>query len=164
VSKIYEEPKKLVAHGLATAVEEPVGRRTRTRYAITSQGRQALAEWHREPGAGPVLEFEQLLKLAFAEHGTTADASATVAAARAWAVERNAENLATARAYLAGEAQFQHRLPQNVLAGRFLTDFYRMVAEWSDWAADVVSDWPDAPADAVVDPAELREIVRRADW
>jgi DNA-binding PadR family transcriptional regulator len=61
-SKLYEEPKKLVAHGLAKASVEQVGQRPRTRYAITPKGRRALATWLREPGAGPVLEFEQLLK------------------------------------------------------------------------------------------------------
>ena len=30
-SKLYEEPKKLVAHGYARATEDPVGRRRRTR-------------------------------------------------------------------------------------------------------------------------------------
>src|SRR6516162_6651932 len=34
-SHIYEEPKKLVAHGLAAASSEQTGRRPRTMYAIT---------------------------------------------------------------------------------------------------------------------------------
>src|SRR5947209_7648426 len=42
-SKLYEEPKKLVALGLATATVDLVGRRPRTTYAITSAGREALA-------------------------------------------------------------------------------------------------------------------------
>ena len=69
-SKLYEEPKKLVAQGLACAAEEQVGQRPRTVYTITSRGRRALAAWLRDPGAGPVLEFEQLLKIFFAENGT----------------------------------------------------------------------------------------------
>ena len=64
-SKLYEEPKKLVAHGLARAAEERVGRRGRTVYSITPRGRRALARWQAEPGDGPVLEFEQLLKVFF---------------------------------------------------------------------------------------------------
>ena len=42
-SKLYEEPKKLVAHGLARATTEAVGRRPRTVYSITAKGRRALA-------------------------------------------------------------------------------------------------------------------------
>jgi DNA-binding PadR family transcriptional regulator len=163
-SKLYEEPKKLVAHGLATARHERVGRRPRTVYAITAKGRQALATWLQEPGRGPVLEFEQLLKVIFAENGTKADALATLAATRAWAEERNTENLAAARAYLGGEGPFQARAAQNVLGGRFLTDFYAMVARWAEWATGMVEQWPDDVRQARPDPEALKEIVRRAEW
>ena len=79
-SKLYEEPKKLVAHGYATAVEDPVGRRRRTRYSITAKGRRALAAWLHQPGDGPALEFEQLVKIHFADSGTKADVVANVRA------------------------------------------------------------------------------------
>ncbi|HEU0288653.1 MAG TPA: PadR family transcriptional regulator [Nocardioidaceae bacterium] len=163
-SKLYEEPKKLVAHGLASSRQERVGRRPRTVYAITSAGRRALAEWLAEPGSGPELESQQLLKVFFADQGTRADALATVAAARAWAEERNADNRDVARAYLDGEGAFQDRLATNMIAGRFLTDFYRMVAEWADWAADQIEQWPDDPRQAEPDVDALRETVRRAEW
>ena len=78
-SHLFNEPKKLVAHGLAVAVEESVGRRPRTVYSITPKGRRALRRWLGEPGEGPVLEFEQLLKLFFADHGTRTDALEAVA-------------------------------------------------------------------------------------
>jgi PadR family transcriptional regulator, regulatory protein AphA len=163
-SKLYEEPKKLVAHGLARARPDSVGRRPRTVYWITPKGRRALAAWLRVPGDGPVLEFEGLLKVIFAEHGSRSDALATLAAARAWAVERNAGNLAAGRQYEAGEGPFQERVAQNVLGGAFLTDFYAMVAAWADWAAGMVEQWPEDPHLATVDPAALAEIARRADW
>ena len=51
-SKLYEEPKKLVAHGFARAEEDWVGRRRRTRYTITKRGRKAMAAWLSEPGDG----------------------------------------------------------------------------------------------------------------
>ena len=81
-SKLYEEPKKLVAHGLARASSEMVGKRRRTVYTITAKGRRALAEWVPTPGAGPIVEFEQLIKVFFAEHGTKADLLATLAGVR----------------------------------------------------------------------------------
>src|SRR5215472_10336383 len=59
VSKLYEEPKKLAAHGLAHSTAERNGRRTRTVYAITADGRAALADWLADPGEGPALESEQ---------------------------------------------------------------------------------------------------------
>jgi PadR family transcriptional regulator AphA len=163
-SKLYEEPKKLIARGLAEAEQELVGRRPRTVYSITAAGRSALAEWLGTPGAGPVLEFEQLLQVFFAENGSKGEALATLAAARAWASERNQENLAMAEAYVAGEGPFQERAAQNMLAGRFLTDYYRMVADWADWAAHQVDGWPDDPRRAEPDRAQLEEIAQRADW
>ncbi|MXM66455.1 PadR family transcriptional regulator [Streptomyces sp. HUCO-GS316] len=163
-SKIYEEPKKLVRHGLARAEKQSVGRRPRTVYAITPEGRGALAAWLHEPGAGPALESEQHLKVFFADSGTKADTRATLHALRAWAVERNQENLTAARGYAAGEGAFPQRAAQTLLVGRFLTDYYRLVAEWADWAATVVEQWPDEPRDATADPDELAETVRRAAW
>ena len=163
-SKLYEEPKKLVELGLAEASTERVGRRPRTVYEITPAGRRALAAWLAEPGAGPVIEFEQLLKIFFAEQGTRGDALATLAAVRAWAAERNEDNLVAAREYQAGAGQFQHRAAQNVLVGAFLVDFYRMVAEWSDWATEQVARWPEDPRRAVAEPALLAEVGRRAEW
>ncbi|MFE2283043.1 helix-turn-helix transcriptional regulator [Streptomyces sp. NPDC059443] len=163
-SKLYEEPKKLVRHGLAEATKESVGRRPRTVYTITAEGRRALAEWLPRPSAGPVLESEQLLKVFFADSGTRADALATLDGARAWAEERNQGNVAAAHAYLAGQAPFQDRAAQTVLVGRFLTEYYRLVATWAEWATTVVQQWPDNPADAAADPAEIAGALRRASW
>src|SRR5258705_6095944 len=64
-SKLYEEPKKLVAHGLAKATTELVGKRPRTIYTITAKGRRAIAGWVPTSGAGPTLEVEQLVKVFF---------------------------------------------------------------------------------------------------
>ena len=163
-SKLYEEPKKLVALGLATAEDDTVGRRPRTVYAITDAGREALARWLELPGEGPVLEFEQLVKLSFAEHGTREDALRTIAAARTWAEECNEENLAAAQQYAAGHGLFQHRAAQSMLAGAFFTDFYAMVARWAEWANEQVEAWPEDPAGAVADLADLAEIAERAGW
>ena len=163
-SKLYEEPKKLVEHGLARAKQERVGRRPRTVYAITPKGRRALARWLKDPGAGPVLEFEGLLKVTFAENGTRDDVLRTLDAISAWAKERNVENLAAARAYTSGTGPFQQRVAINSLGGRFFTDFYAMVAQWEEWARSQVEQWPDDPRDAVVDQAEIAETVRRATW
>lgn len=163
-SKIYEEPKKLVEHGLARAKKEKVGDRPRTVYSITPAGRRALSSWMSAPAAGPVLEWEQLVKVVFAENGTKADTLARLSEARAWAVEQNEESLATARAYAAGEAEFQERVAINLLGGGFLTEYYRLVAEWADWATGIVEQWPDEPGQAEPDRDALRRIAQRGAW
>ena len=43
--KLYDEPKRLVAQGLATASQEATGQRPRTVYSITDDGRRALRQW-----------------------------------------------------------------------------------------------------------------------
>ena len=147
-SKLYEEPKKLVSHGYARAADDSVGRRRRTRYTITAAGRRALSAWLSQPGDGPALEFEQLVKIHFADSGSKADIVANLEAARAWVLEQNEENLVAARAYLAEEGPFPQRAALNQLPGRFLTDFYVTVARWVAWASDVVDAWPDDVRDA----------------
>lgn len=163
-SKLFEEPRKLVAHGYATAREESVGRRPRTLYAITRTGRRALAAWLAEPGEGPRLEFEGLVKLIFAEFGTREDALASVARARAWAVEMNAGNIEAAEKFAARDGRFEERRAVTLLLGAFLTDFYALVASWADWAAEEMSGWPDDIREHRGDPALTREVLARAHW
>lgn len=162
-SKLYEEPRKLVAHGYARANDDPVGRRRRTRYTITAKGQQALAAWLSEPGEGPVLECEQLVKIHFADSGTKADVVANLEATRAWVLEQNEENLATARAYLEGRGAFPERAALNQLSGRFLTEFYVMVARWAEWAGQVVEAWPDVVTEAPFDVAAAKQAVQLAE-
>ena len=162
VSKLYEEPKKLASHGLARSAIQQNGRRRRTIYTITARGRRALAEWLGQPGDGPVLEFEQLLKVFFADNGTTADLLATLAAAQAWEQARCAESLAIGEQYSTGSGPFPQRLPELQLTSRFLTDFYLLVGQWAGWAASIVETWPDDPRQAKPDPQVIAETVRRA--
>jgi PadR family transcriptional regulator AphA len=162
-SKLYEEPKKLVAHGFARAADDSVGKRRRTRYTITPEGRRALAAWVQQPGAGPALEFEQLVKIHFSDSGTKADILENLAATRQWVAEQNVENLATARAYLAGDGPFPQRAALNQLTGQFLTEYYAMVDRWAAWAAEIVEAWPDDPRQASPDLAIQEEAIRLAE-
>ncbi|HET9422690.1 MAG TPA: helix-turn-helix transcriptional regulator [Nocardioides sp.] len=162
-SKLYEEPKKLVAHGLARASTETVGKRERTRYSITTKGRRALADWVPTPGAGPQLEFESLLKVFFAEHGTKQDLVATLEDVRAWAREQARGSHAIPRDYLEGKGDFPERLPWLILTGRFLHDFQRMVDDWARWALGIVDSWPDDLSAAKPDLAALEAIATLAD-
>src|SRR5262245_62227671 len=76
--KLYDEPRQLVAAGWATATEETVGKRPRTVYAITSDGRKALKRWLGEPSTPPSLEFEAMIRVFFADAGTLAQLRATL--------------------------------------------------------------------------------------
>lgn len=158
-SKLYEEPKKLVAHGLARASADTVGKRPRTVYSITPKGRRALEKWIPTPGAGPGLEFEQLVKVFFAEHGSKQDLLATIDSVRVWVEERAAAGVEISRPYLDGGGPFRERLPWILLTGQFLEEYIHAVARWADWAAEVVEGWPDDITEAEPDWDTLRGMV-----
>jgi DNA-binding PadR family transcriptional regulator len=147
-SRLYNEPLKLVAHGLAVATKDAVGRRPRTIYTITEQGRETLATWLTTPGSPPSLDYEQLVKLFFADHGTKHDALATLEASKTWAAEQLDVFAAAARDYLAGRGPFPERSAVTSVGARFMVDFYAMVDRWADWATSVVQTWPDDPSQA----------------
>ena len=142
-SGIYREPKKLEAHGLARSTTEFVGQRPRTRYTITAKGRRALAAWVPTAGAGPSIEFEQLVKVFFAEHATKDDLLATLAGVRAWVEDAAVDTAGIPQEYLEGRGGFPERLPWLILVGKFLDDMQQAVDRWAAWAIDVVEAWPD---------------------
>jgi PadR family transcriptional regulator AphA len=142
-SRLYEEPKKLVAAGLATSRSEPTGRRRSTVYSITPEGRQALAGWLAEPGAGPVLECEALVKIAYADQGTRDGLLANLAALIDDETAKLRFGEMIARQYLDGLGPFQERLPISGLMWRFLWDYHLAVLRWARWARAEVQAWPD---------------------
>ncbi len=158
-SQFYEEPKNLVAHGLATSTREKRGAGSRTVYTITPRGRAALREWLSRPGWGLVTEFEGMLKVAYADSGSK---------------EQLVENLRHLRRQLQGlidlmQSVFEEWLdagptmPQRfhltALVSRFHVEIVRAQAEWIDWATRVVERWPSTRiSDAMT--AEGRRVVR----
>jgi PadR family transcriptional regulator, regulatory protein AphA len=142
-SRLYEEPKKLVAAGLATSRSEPTGRRRSTVYSITPEGRRALAGWLAEPGAGPVLECEALVKIAYADLGTRDGLLANLATLIDDETAKLRFGEMIARQYLDGLGPFQERLPISGLMWRFLWDYHLAVLRWARWARAEVQAWPD---------------------
>jgi PadR family transcriptional regulator AphA len=141
-SVLYQEPKRLVRLGLATAEREAAGRRTRTVYAITEQGRQVLAEWLATPPSPPSLEVEAMLRLLYADQGSKQDLLEAIDATRAWALARAPEGLAQVRGYLADGGPFPERLHVIALFGRFYLDLFELLVRWADLAEAEVAAWP----------------------
>jgi PadR family transcriptional regulator, regulatory protein AphA len=145
-SHLYEEPKKLVALGLATATREDVGRRPRTVYEITEAGRTALREWLATPGSLPLVEFDGLVKVLFAEQGTKEDLLKTLATIRADAEATREHHAELAADLAATGGPFPDRLHVNALVLRFMWDQAETVIRWAEWAETVVAEWPDTTA------------------
>jgi DNA-binding PadR family transcriptional regulator len=159
-SVVYEEPKRLVRLGLAEAETTYRGRRASTTYSITPPGRTTLRTWLAEPGRGPTIEFEALLKVAFADLGELDGLRAQLATIRAWAAADLADSAERARDYAETGGPFPDRLPVIALVVRFYAELATAVDRWAAWAEAATEGWTgvtsdggaQVPPDALVRP------------
>jgi PadR family transcriptional regulator AphA len=139
--KIYDEPRRLVDDGLATASREYTGQRPRTVYGITDEGRAELQRWLDRPSATRSTEFEGMLKLFFADAGSLEQLSATLTGIEHDAAERLSELMAVNEHNLSGGNNFPDRLHLSVLALRLHVEQEVAVVEWARWARDQAEAW-----------------------
>lgn len=139
--KLYEEPKRLVAVGLARAEPEMTGARPRTVYSVTRQGRAALRRWLGEPPAPPTLEFEGMVKVFFADGGSLDQLRATLTSIAETAEQRLEDLGEKVEQNRSGEVAFPERLHLNGLGLRFHLDHERLIAEWARWALVETEGW-----------------------
>lgn len=155
--KLYDEPKRLVDAGLATATAELVGRRARTVYTITEAGRADLRAWLSEPSAPPSFESEAMVKLFFADAGTVEQLRDLLRAMADESAARMAELEEFVADHVERSAAFPERTALNALALRLQLEHERALLDWAHWALDEVSTWtsPSDPAAA----ARVRELL-----
>jgi len=145
--KLYDEPKLLVDRGYAVAEPGATGKRPRTVYRITPQGRVALQRWLDTEASAPVFEVESLLRVFFAECGTadqlrtTIDRIARQAEADRLALQRTAETRST------DDPMVERREPVNALSIRLVGDLHETIGNWATWAAEITRDW-----ESTIDP------------
>lgn len=140
--KLYDEPKRLVADGLATASAEATGKRPRTVYAITDEGRAELRRWLGEPPAPRTAEFEAMVKVFFADQGSVEQLTATLERVAAEAAER-----LEALAAMAGQTEglpFPERTHISALGLSLALEQERTVLRWAEWAQQQVAQWTSA--------------------
>jgi len=140
--KLYDEPKRLVAEGLATATKEATGKRPRTVYGITDAGRDELRRWLSDPPAPRTTEFEGMVKVFFAEAGSLDQLGATLDAIGTEATER-LEALAQLAATGADSSRFPERLHLSALGLRLHLEQEATVLRWVEWARAQVAQWSD---------------------
>jgi len=143
-SHLYEEAKRLLRLGWATTSTEHHGRRTRTIYTITGDGRLALQDWFATPPRPPQLDFEALLRLLFADQTDKATLDRcleeTAADARHLfddAIER------LLRPYVTDDdAPFPERRHIAALVAAFVADYLHLVERWAEFAREEIHSWP----------------------
>ncbi len=161
--RIYDEPKRLVDAGYATAERGAQGRRPKTTYAITPAGREALRDWLATEPAAPTLEFEGVLRTLFADQGDLEALRTTLAAVRDQAAEARGRLAEMARAQVEGDGgEFPGRLHVNALAFRLIVDHHDLIRGWAEWALAETDGWDDVDGAAQTWRPEARAIFARA--
>jgi PadR family transcriptional regulator, regulatory protein AphA len=152
--KLYDEPKRLVAAGLATAREEWTGKRRSTVYEVTPAGREELRRWLGEEPAPRTTEFEGLLKVFFADAGSREQLLATLTRLSTETEER-LDRLAE---MVAAPPRFAERAHLSALCLPLQLEQERAVLRWARWAHEQVEQWPssDDPGDWDADAVRRR--------
>jgi PadR family transcriptional regulator, regulatory protein AphA len=155
--RLYDEPKRLVAEGLATASTEHTGRRARTVYALTERGRAELRRWLGEPPAARATEFEGMVKVFFADVGTLDQLRGNLRAIEDEAQQR-LDDLAAMAAH---PSRFPEREHLSALCLPLQFEQEAAVLRWARWALEQVESWPatDDPGDW--DPVAVRHRLGR---
>jgi PadR family transcriptional regulator AphA len=139
--KLYDEPKRLVSAGLATAEPGMTGSRPRTTYAVTAKGRRQLRRWLDEAPAAPTLEFEGMVRVFLADGGSLEQLRATLTSIAETSDARMAELEEKATQNLRGDVPFPDRLHINSLGLRFQIENERLYSTWARWALEQTASW-----------------------
>lgn len=141
-ANLYREQQRLVRLGWAAVAVEPAGpERTRNRYTITADGRQALSTWLDGPPGVTNLESEAFLRIWFADAGTPEQLARTLRSTAEEAhatVERVTEVFGH---YLAGGGAFPHRAHLNAMVGELIADLFSLLEVRCAQLATEVEQW-----------------------
>jgi len=140
-ANLYAEPKRLVRLGWARATSEQVGRRTRTTYEITTDGREALRQWLTTRPAPPLLEIEGLVRLLHADHGSLDDLRSALESTRAQAGGLLADGRAQVGEYQAGGGPFPERAHILALLTAGYVDVMAGLIGWCDRSIAEIDSW-----------------------
>ena len=131
---LYSEPKKLVELGYATTHKEKSGNRSRNVYEIATEGREALGEWTRSRTQPPRIEIEVLLRLLFADHGSTKDLRRALDELEADIREHHDAIIELMASYLDGGHPFPERTHLSVLFATFQIEVSKTIERWIEFA------------------------------
>jgi DNA-binding PadR family transcriptional regulator len=138
---LYSEPKKLVTRGYATTYKDESGNRSRNVYEITTEGRKALEEWTKTRTQPPRMEVEALLRLLFADHGSTHDLGRALDELEADIGEHHQAIVELMGSYLDGGHPFPRRTHLSVLFATFQVDMFKTIERWIEFARDEIAEW-----------------------
>jgi PadR family transcriptional regulator, regulatory protein AphA len=172
---LYREQRRLVDLGWATVEQESAGQRSRKRYTITPAGRGALRQWLATPPEEPHFQIEGVLRMFFADQGSTANLVSAMEATRQlarsmldemvgfvdeyldeggplWMLEAGVGGRASGRMQYRGRTMYPERLHVVALAIDVTTQLLVTLDRFLAEATQEVAGWPN-PAHPPLTPA-----------
>jgi DNA-binding PadR family transcriptional regulator len=157
-SAIYREAKRLAAMGLIKGDKEYTGRRARTVYSITDDGKAALREWLGTPVAPFSMEFEAILRVFVAPLGTKDDLIDTLKQVRADAHEMLKFAGEVKQEFIDGINPTQDQAYIRALPVDFFVSHLKTVEAWVDRTIAEVETWDDLTPSAEKNKKAIEKI------
>jgi len=142
-SAIYREAKRLADMGLIAGRKEYTGKRARTIYSITDEGRSALREWLTTPIAPFSMEFEAMLRVFIAPLGSKENLVATLRQVRSDTEEMLRFGGEVQREFIEGINVTQDQAYIRALAVDFFISLLNTVDAWAERTLAEVESWDD---------------------
>jgi PadR family transcriptional regulator, regulatory protein AphA len=159
-ASVYQDIKRLVPDH-ASAHEEAVGDRTRTRYEVTDAGRDEVRRWLRdaEPER-PRVQVEAVLRVFLADLAGPDDLRRTLDVTRRQIAEQLEVILPVLEDYAAGGGDFPERVHLNGLFMHYCAGFFDHLLTWCDDVETELDTWPDTAGVGMND--RTRSMIRDA--
>lgn len=142
-SAIYREVKRLSSMGLLEGRKEYTGKRSRTVYSITEDGKAALREWLGTPISPFSMDFEAMLRVFVAPLGTKDELMGTLKQVHADAQEMLQFAGEVKQEFIDGINVTQDQTYIRALAVDFFVSLLTTVEAWAERTITEVQDWDD---------------------
>lgn len=142
-SAIYREAKRLDSMGLIEGKKEYTGKRARTIYSITEDGKKALREWLGTPVSPFSMDFEAILRVFIAPLGTKDELLGTLKQVHADSQEMLRFAGEVKQEFIDGINVTQDQVYIRALAVDFFISLLRTVEAWARRTIAEVETWDD---------------------
>ena len=155
---IYREGSRLSDHGLVAASTEQNGKRTRTIYCITPEGRAAFEAWLGERGTPLTFECEVAAKAFFGDAGDIDTLRAHLVSVRNAFAAKAADMAPVIEDWLEGDLAFPDRLQYTALTADLISRVHEAADSWAaDWL-ERIEDWDETSLDAASE-AQAHDVI-----
>lgn len=142
-SAIYREANRLSAMGLIEGRKEYTGKRARTIYSITDDGKQALREWLGTPISPFSMDFEAMLRVFVAPLGTKDELIGTIKQVHADSEEMLRFAGEVKQEFIDGINVTQDQAYIRALAVDFFISLLNTVEAWAERTLAEIETWVD---------------------